>query len=90
MLGTGLVFRRFVGNFYDYFKSGSRGSWWLVGSSAFMASFSAWTFTGASGVAYTAGISVALIYIANVIGYLVNYFFTADLFRQMRATPFRR
>lgn len=88
MLGTGLLFRRLVSNFYDYFKGGSRGSWWMVGASAFMASFSAWTFTGASGVAYMAGISVAMIFVANVIGYLVNFFFTAHLFRQLRATTF--
>lgn len=88
MMGTGVMFRKFVGSFGDYFKSGCKGSWWLVGSSAFMASFSAWTFTGASGMAYKTGITVSLIYIANVLGYLINYFFTAKLFRQMRATTF--
>ncbi len=86
MIGTGLLFRKFNQNFNDYFRSGCRGTWWLVGSSVFMASFTAWSFTGAAGVAYDSGISVAVIFIANALGYLLNYLFTAKLFRQMRAT----
>ena len=31
-------------------------SWWLVGTTAFMAQFSAWTFTGAASKAYTDGL----------------------------------
>jgi len=86
MIGTGFLFRKFNQNFNDYFRSGCRGTWWLVGSSVFMASFTAWSFTGAAGVAYKSGISVAVIFIANALGYLLNYLITAKLFRQMRAT----
>ncbi|MFB3895243.1 MAG: hypothetical protein ACE14V_02960 [bacterium] len=85
MIITGIVFRRFNQNFNDYFRSGCRGTWWLVGASIFMASFTAWTFTGAAGVAYESGISVAIIFIANGLGYLLNYLCTAARFRQLRA-----
>jgi solute:Na+ symporter, SSS family len=88
MMFTGLAFRKFIHNFSDYFRSGCRGTWWLVGGSIFMASFSAWTFTGAAGVAYTSGITVAVIFLANTAGYLINWLITAPLFRQMRATTF--
>ena len=53
-----------------------------------MFSFSAWTFTGAAGVAYVSGISVAIIFIANATGYFINCIWSAPLFRQMRATTF--
>lgn len=86
MLITGFAFRRFIHNFSDYFRSGCRGTWWLVGASVFMVSFSAWSFTGAAGVAYQSGLTVAVIFLSNAIGYLLNFFFTAHLFRQLRAT----
>ncbi len=85
MIITGILFRRLNKNFNDYFRSGCKGTWWLVGGSIFMASFTAWTFTGAAGMAYESGISVAIIFIANATGYFLNYFITAPMFRQMRA-----
>lgn len=88
MIVTGVAFRRYISNFSDFFRSGCRGTWWLVGGSVFMASFSAWTFTGAAGVAYASGISVAVIFLANALGYFLNFALTAPLFRQMRATTF--
>ena len=88
MVITGFIFRKFVKNFSDYFRSGCRCTWWLVGTSVFMCSFSAWSFTGAAGVAYQSGISVAVIFLANALGYLVNFLITAPLFRQMRAITF--
>jgi SSS family transporter len=88
MLVAGVVFRRFVRSFSDYFRSGSRATWWLVGSSVFMASFSAWTFTGAAGVAYLSGITVAVIFLSNTIGYITNFAVTAPWFRQLRSTTY--
>ena len=58
--------------------------WWLVGASAFMTQFSAWTFTGAAGKAYIDGMLVAAIFFGNSVGYLGNYFLTAHRFRRMR------
>lgn len=86
MIVTGIAFRRFNRNVSDYFRSGCRGTWWLVGASVFMSSFTAWTFTGASGVAYDAGMAVSIIFFSNAVGYLINFLVTAPLFRQMRAT----
>lgn len=85
LLGIGVAFRRFNANISDFFRNGARGTWWLVGMSSFMAGISAYTFTGASGVAYKAGWSVAIIYFANAAGYFVNFLFLAPWFRQLRA-----
>jgi len=46
IVAVGIVFKNFSTNTDDYFKGGSRGTWWLVGISSFMSAFSAWTFTG--------------------------------------------
>jgi solute:Na+ symporter, SSS family len=86
MLGVGWAFKNFNSNVSDYFRNGCRGTWWLVGMSAFMASFSAWTFTGAAGVAFRSGWSVAIIFFANALGFLLNGLFFAPWFRQARVT----
>lgn len=88
MILTGFAFRHFNKNFSDYFRGGCRCSWWLVGASAFMTTFTAWTFTGGAGAAYTAGVAVSVIFIGNGLGYLTNYFITAKYYRQMRAVTF--
>ena len=85
---VGLVFKRFSSNTDDYFKSGTKGSWWLVGSSAFMSAFSAWTFTGAAGVAFESGFSVMIIFLGNAFGFFLNYLFLGPWLRQMRVTTF--
>ena len=85
LVGVGMVFRRFNENVSDYFRNGCKGTWWLVGSSAFMTAFSAWTFSGAAGAAYEAGWSVLVIYLANSVGFAINGLFLAKWFRQIRA-----
>ncbi len=59
--------------------------WWLVGASAFMVQFSAWTFTGAASSAYSNGWGVLTIYLGNALGFTINYFYFAARSRQMRA-----
>ncbi|RLC30070.1 MAG: transporter, partial [Deltaproteobacteria bacterium] len=86
LLLVGFVFKRLTSNVSDYFRGGCRGTWWLVGTSSFMAAISAYTFTGAAGVAYQSGWSVLIIYLANALGLLINYFWTAARFRQIRET----
>ncbi|MAX26783.1 MAG: hypothetical protein CMJ19_20010 [Phycisphaeraceae bacterium] len=86
IMAMGAVFSRFNRDDADYFRGGSKGVWWLVGASAFMSGFSAYTFTAASGVAFEAGWSVVVIYFANAFGYLLNFLFLAPWFRQIRAT----
>jgi Na+/proline symporter len=85
MAMIGLVCRRFIGNTSDYFRGGGRMLWWMAGSSAFMVSFSAWTFTGAASKAYEDGPVIMVLFFANAAGFLINYLFFAARFRQMRA-----
>jgi SSS family solute:Na+ symporter len=84
MLAISWVFRRFVHNVSDYFRGGGKALWWMVGGSAFMMSFSAWTLTGAASKAYSDGWPIITIYVANSVGFLVNALHFAPKFRQMR------
>ena len=52
MLGIGFAFMRFNKGASDYFRGGNRIPWLVSGLSCFMSGFSAWTFTGAAGIAY--------------------------------------
>lgn len=85
LLAIGFVFRRFNSNVSDYFRNGCKGTWWLVGSSAFMTAFSAFTFTASAGAAFEAGWSVMVIFIGNALGFLLTAIFFAPWFRQLRA-----
>jgi SSS family transporter len=78
------VFRRFVTNVSDYFRGGGKALWWMVGGSAFMVQFSAWTFTGAASKAYLDGWPIAVIYFGNAVGFIVNAVHFAPRFRQLR------
>ena len=84
LIAIGAVVKRFNKDDSDYFRNGCKGTWWLVGASAFMVQFSAWTFTGAAGAAYQAGWSVMVIFIANALGYFLVAALFGPWFRQMR------
>ena len=84
LIAIGWMFRTFTTNTSDYFRGGGNMLWWMVGSTAFMTQFSAWTFTGAAGKAYNDGFTVAIIFIANAFGYLMNFLYFAPKFRQLR------
>jgi SSS family solute:Na+ symporter len=84
----GLVFRKFSKDSSDYFRGGGNILWWLVGATAFMSQFSAWTFTGAASKAYTDGLMVAVLFLGNAVGYFFAYLWSAAKYRQMRVvTP---
>lgn len=88
MIGLGMVFNKQVSDTSEYFRGGGKMLWWMTGASAFMTTFSAWTFTGAAGKAYTDGLSVVFIFFFNVFGYLICGLYFAPKFRQMRViTP---
>lgn len=85
LAGLGWYFRRAAANSSEYFRGGGRMAWWLVGATAFMGSFSAWTFTGAAGLAYDHGLIVMMIFWANAGTYLIAAWRFAPWFRQLRA-----
>jgi SSS family solute:Na+ symporter len=88
MTSLGLVFRKFSKDSSDYFRGGGNVLWWLVGATAFMSQFSAWTFTGAASKAYGDGLLVCMIFFGNGLGYLIAYWVSAARFRQIRVvTP---
>jgi Na+/proline symporter len=78
------VFRRFVRNTSDYFRSGGQVIWWMAGGSAFIVSFSAWTFTGAASRAFSDGWPIMVIYLANAVGFVASAIYFAPRFRQLR------
>lgn len=84
LMAIGWMFRKFTSTTSDYFRGGGNMLWWMVGATAFMTQFSAWTFTGAAGKAYNDGFAVAVIFVANAFGYLMNYLYFAPKFRQLR------
>ncbi|MGX9416851.1 sodium:solute symporter family transporter [Vibrio sp. RC27] len=84
LIAIGWMFRTFTSNTSDYFRGGGNMLWWMVGATAFMTQFSAWTFTGAAGKAYNDGFAVAVIFLANAFGYFMNFAYFAPKFRQLR------
>lgn len=84
MLALGPIFKHFSKDDSDFFRGGGQMLWWMVGGSAFMTQFSAWTFTGAASKAYLDGTLVALIFFANAVGFFINFVWFAPRFRRMR------
>jgi Na+/proline symporter len=84
MLTISWVFRHFVSDVGSYFRSGGQVLWWMAGGSAFMVSFSAWTFTGASSRAYLDGWPILVIFIANAVGFFLNAAYFGPKMRQLR------
>ncbi len=86
MLSIGFVFMRFNRGASDYFRGGNRIPWLVAGLSCFMSGFSAWTFTGAAGIAYRYGIVVVFLYVGNALSFLLGYFVFAQRWRRSRIT----
>ena len=84
MLGIGVYAMRFNRGAADYFKGGNRIHWLAAGLSSFMSGFSAWTFTGAAGLAYQHGLVTVLLYVGNACTFLLGYFVFAARWRRAR------
>jgi len=84
MLGIGVFSMRFNRGASDYFKGGGRIHWLAAGLSSFMSGFSAWTFTGAAGLAYQHGLVTVLLYVGNACTFLLGYFIFAVRWRRAR------
>src|ERR1700748_4007883 len=86
MVLVGLYVMRFNRGAAEYFRGGSRVPWLVAGLSCFMSGFSAWTFTGAAGVAYRAGFAATGLYIGNALSFLLGYFIFALRWWRRRLT----
>jgi SSS family solute:Na+ symporter len=86
MVVVGIYVMRFNRGAAEYFRGGSRIPWLVAGLSCFMSGFSAWTFTGAAGVAYRSGIAAVGLYIGNATSFLLGYFVFAQRWRRSRVT----
>ena len=87
LIAFGFVVARLNRNQGDYFKCGSRGTWWLIGMSNFMSGFSAWTFTGGAGAIFESGPTMLLLGLAGFLfTLLISSTFLAGWYRQLRAT----
>jgi len=84
MLGIGYFSMRLNTGAADYFKGGNRIHWLAAGLSSFMSGFSAWTFTGAAGLAYQKGLVAILLYVGNACTFLLGYFVFAVRWRRAR------
>ena len=84
MLAIGVVFRKMSKNTSDYFRAGGAMPWWLTGASAWVFSFTAWTFTGAASKVYETGLLVLCVFYATIFGLLVAIWVTCLRFRRMR------
>ncbi len=89
MVIIGVIFKKMASNSSsDYFRGGGRMLWWMVGATAFMTQFSAWTFTGAAGKAFSDGFEILGVFIGNIVSYVFAAWYFARRFRQMRVdTP---
>lgn len=84
MLSVGVAFRRMSRDTSDYFRAGGAMPWWLTGTSAWIFSFSAWTFTGAAAKVYESGTLVLVVYYATIVALLFAMGWTCVRFRRMR------
>lgn len=85
LLVVGALFSKLNRNISDFARGGAQGTWWLVGTSMFMAGVSAFTFTGNASAAFSAGPTFLVIYFANCVG-LALCIWIGPWFRQTRAT----
>lgn len=85
MLCIGLVFRRLSQNTSDYFRCGGAMPWWITGTSAWVATFSAWAFVGAASEVYRSGLKVLLLFYAALPALVGVLLFTCVRFRRLRA-----
>ena len=86
MLAIGIYFMRFNKGASDYFKGGNRIPWLVAGISSFMSGFSAFTFTGAAGIAYREGVAAIALYIGNACTFLLGYWIFGVRWRRSRIT----
>ncbi|MDE3056752.1 MAG: sodium/solute symporter, partial [Bacteroidota bacterium] len=85
MLGVGIYFMRINKGAKEYFAGGSMIPWWVSGMTLYMANFSAWTFTGVAGFAYSTGLFALLYFSAGPLAYYFGSQLTATRWRRTRS-----
>jgi solute:Na+ symporter, SSS family len=84
MFMLGPIYKSFSKTSSDFFRGGGGMLWWVVGSSAFMTTFTAWAFTGGAAKAYTTGTFFLVIFACNIAALIFCYLFVVAKYRQMR------
>jgi Na+/proline symporter len=84
MLSLGVLFRRLSKNTSDYFRCGGAMPWWITGTSAWVATFTAWSFVGAASEIYKSGLKVMLLFYASLPALLLVFGYTCIRFRRLR------
>ena len=84
MFLLGPIYRSFSKTSSDFFRGGGGMLWWVVGSSAFMTTFTAWAFTGGAAKAYETGTFFLIIFVCNIVALIFCYLFVVAKYRQMR------
>ena len=84
IIGSAWCFRRMARDSSQYINGGGSMQWWMAGATAFMTQFSAWTFTGAAGKAYTDGFAVLMLFWGNALGFFIASRFFAARYRKLR------
>ena len=89
MIIIGFLFMNKNKDTSDYLRASGSVSWWLCGASAFISSFTAWSFTGISGALYEKGTLILMLWFFNAIAYFLIALFLAQRYRRMRViTPY--
>jgi len=84
MFLLGPIYKSFSKTSSDFFRGGGGMLWWVVGSSAFMTTFTAWAFTAGAAKAYETGTFFLVIFACNVLSLVFCYLFVVAKYRQMR------
>lgn len=84
ILGVGVYFSKFMKGAKEFFTGGNMIPWWVSGISLYMSSFSAWTFTGASGFVYYTGLFGLVYFVTWPVAFFIGYRITATKWRRSR------
>lgn len=85
MAFVGWVMKRFNSNSDDFFRSGARSSWWLLGPSLSLSMTSASVFTAVAGAIFEAGFAPLASNFGQYVAAIILATFLAAWFRQLRA-----
>ena len=85
MIGIGIYFMRINKSAKEYFAGGNMIPWWVSAMTMYMANFSAWTFTGAAGFAYSTGWFSLIYFGLSSFAYWIGSSLTASKWRRTRS-----